>query len=88
MARSLNPTEGGSDSRNLATAGKLQLLEQICGTYSGSNGNTDPVIETSRKYVGIVPQLPDSINSQGKEKRRKSDDEDKNQENGKKKRKK
>ena len=57
LAKSLNPTEGGSDSRNLATTGKLQILQQICGNSSGSNGSTDPVKNTSPEYVGIVPQL-------------------------------
>ena len=61
LAKSLNPTEGGSDSRNLATAGKLQLLQQICGSSSGSNGSTDPVKKTSPEYVGIVPQLLDRL---------------------------
>ena len=61
LAKSLNPTEGGSDSRNLATTGKLQLLQQICGNSSGSNGSTDPVKKTSPEYVGIVPQLSDRL---------------------------
>ena len=59
LVKSLNPTEGGSDSRNLKTTGKLQLLQQICGTSSGSNGNINPVKKTSPDYVGIVPQWPD-----------------------------
>ena len=61
LAKSLNPTEGGSDSRNLATTGKLQILQQICGNSSGSNGSTDTVKKTSPEYVGIVPQLLDRI---------------------------
>ena len=64
LAKSLNPTEGGSDSRNLATTGKLQLLQQICGSSSGSNGSTDPVKKTSPEYVGIVPQLSDRLDDE------------------------
>ena len=63
LTSSLNPAEGGSNSRNLATTRKLQLLQQICGTSSGSNGNTDPVLKTSPEYVGIVPQLPNRIDN-------------------------
>ena len=70
LAKSLNPTEGGSDSRNLATTGKLQILQQICGNSSGSNGSTYSVKKTSPEFVGIVPQLLDRID----------DDEDKGQE--------
>ena len=61
LAKSLNPIEGGSESRNLATTGKLQILQQICGNSSGSNGSTDPVKKTSPEYVGIIPQLSDRI---------------------------
>ena len=61
LAKSLNPTEGGSDSRNLATTGKLQILQQICGSSSGSNRSTDPVKKTSPEYVGIVPQQTDRL---------------------------
>ena len=64
LVKSLNPTEGGSHSRNLATTGKLQLLQQICGSSSGSNGNRDPVKKTSPEYVGIVPQLSDRIDDE------------------------
>ena len=69
LAKSLNSTEGGSDSRNLATNGKLELLQQICGTSSGSNGSKNPVMKTSPEYVGIVPQLPDRVtdNDKGQE---------------------
>ena len=66
LANSLNPTEGGSDLRNLATTGKLQILQQICEKSSGSNGNTEPVMKTSPNYVGIVPQLPDRVDNDDK----------------------
>ena len=66
LANSLNPTEGGSDSRNLAFTRKLQLLQQICGMSGDCNGNSDPVIKTSPKYVGIVPQLLDRIDGDKK----------------------
>ena len=64
LANSLNPTEGGSDSRNLATTGKLQILQQICGNSSGSNGTTDPVKKTSPEYVGIISQLLDRLDDE------------------------
>ena len=56
LGKSLNPIEGGRDSRNLATTGKLQSLQQICGNSSGSNGDINPVKKTNPDYVGIVPQ--------------------------------
>ena len=71
LAKSLNPVEGGSESRNLATTGKLQILQQIFGNSSGSNVSTDPVKKTSPEYVGIIPQLSDRIDGdedEGKEK--------------------
>ena len=74
LAKSLNPTEGGSESRNLATIGKLQILQQICGNSNGSNGSTNPVKKTSPEYVGIIPQLSDRIGGgedEGQEKRAK-----------------
>ena len=70
LAKSLKPTEGGSDSRNLATTGQLQLLQQISESSSGSNGSTDPVKKTSPEYVGIVPQFSNRLD----------DDEEKGQE--------
>ena len=66
LENSLNATEGGSDSRNLALTGKLQLLQQICGMPSDCNGNLDPVMNTSLEYVGIVPQLPDRVDDYDK----------------------
>ena len=39
LAKLLNSTEGGSNSRNLATTGKSQSLQQICEISSGSNGS-------------------------------------------------
>ena len=64
LAKSLNPTEGGSDSRNLATTGKLQILQQICGNPSGSNENINPVKKTRPQYVGIIPQLSDRLDDE------------------------
>ena len=64
LAKSLNPIESDSDSRNLATTGKLQSLSQICGNSSGSNGDINPVKKTNPDYVGIVPQLPDRIDDE------------------------
>ena len=66
LTNSLSPTEGGSNPRNLALIGKLQLLQQICGMSSDSNGNSHPVIKTSLEYVGIVPPLPDRIDGDKK----------------------
>ena len=77
MAKSLNPTEGGSDSRNLATTRKLQILQQICGNSSGSNGSTDPVKKTSPEYVGIIPQLPDRIEDEKEKCQEKEEKENK-----------
>ena len=60
---------------NLATTGKLQLLQQICRASSGSNGSTDPVTKTSAEDVGIIPQLPDRIDDdkdKGRKKRKKN----------------
>ena len=72
LAKSLNSTEGDGDLRNLATTGKLQILQQICGNSNGSNGSTDPVKKASLEYVGIVPQLSDRLDDEkekGQEKR-------------------
>ena len=78
MARLLNPTEGGSDSRNLAPIGKLQLLQQIYEMSSGSNGNTNPVMKTNPEYVGIVPQLPNRIDDDEKRVKKKREKKRKN----------
>ena len=77
LAKSLNPIEGGSDSRSLATTGKLQILQQICGNSSGSNGSTDPVNKTSPEYVGIVPQSSDRIEDEKEKGQEKEEKENK-----------
>ena len=77
LAKSLNPTEGGSDSRNLATTGKLQLLQQICGSSSGSNRSIDPVKKTSLEDVGIIPQLLDRLDNEKEKAQEKVENENK-----------
>ena len=67
LAKSLNPTEGVSNSRNLATTRKLQILQQICGNSSGTNGSTDSVKKTSPDYGGIVPQWLDRLDNEDEE---------------------
>ena len=77
VAKSLNPTEDDSDSRNLATTGKLQILQQICRNFSGSNGGTYPVKKTSPNYVGIVPQWLDRLDKDDEKGQEKEEKENK-----------
>ena len=76
LVKLLNPTEGGSNSKNLATTGKLQLLQQICGASGGSNESTNQVTKTSPEYVGIIPQLSDRIDDE-KEKGQEKEEKEK-----------
>ena len=56
LARSLNPNEDGSDSRNLAIIGKLQSLQQIFDKSNDRAGISNPLIKSSPGFVGIIPQ--------------------------------
>ena len=58
LARSLNPNEDGSDSRNLAIIGKLQSLQQIFDKSNDRAGISNPLIKSSPEFVGIIPQQP------------------------------
>ena len=53
LAQSLNPLQGGSDSRNLATTSKLQILQpfSVAGTKTGSQIRSS---EDQAIYVGMV----------------------------------
>ena len=61
LARSLNPNEDGSDSRNLAIIGKLQSLQQIFDKSNGGAGNINLMTEISPEFVGIIPQQPNRL---------------------------
>ena len=56
LASSLSPSQGGSDSRNPETTGKLQLLQQfpIPGVV---DGNSDPSEKDKPIYVGMESHL-------------------------------
>ena len=53
LARSLNPLQGGSDSRDLATTSKLQILQQF-SVASNGNGKQIRSVNDSAIYVGMV----------------------------------
>ena len=64
LTRSLNPIEGGSNSRILETTGKLQIL-QLMVVPSEFNGNPDRT-EGSPLYMGTTPQLLDRLDGKYK----------------------
>ena len=61
LARSLNPNEDGSKSRNLAIIGKLHSLQQIFDKSNGGAGNINPMTKISPEFVGIIPQQLDKV---------------------------
>ena len=52
MARSLSPFQGGSDSRNPETTGKLQVLQDF-SSFSVAAGKSDQSRKDGPMYVGI-----------------------------------
>ena len=53
LAQSLNPLQGGSDSRDLATTSKLQILQQF--SFAGNGiGKHIQSVKDSAIYVGMV----------------------------------
>ena len=52
LARSLNPLKGGSDSRDLATTNKLQILQQFSVVGNGA-GKSIRSEKDQAIYVGI-----------------------------------
>ena len=50
--KSLSPTQGGSDSRNAETTGKLQILWDFCSS-SAAEGNIDQSKKDVPMYVGL-----------------------------------
>ena len=52
LARSLNPLKGGSDSRDLATTSKLQILQQFSVAGNGA-GKSIQSEKDQAIYVGI-----------------------------------
>ena len=53
LAQSLNPLQGGSDSRDLATTSKLHILQQFSVAGNG-NGKQIRSVKDSAIYVGMV----------------------------------
>ena len=52
LVQSLSSLQGGSDSRNPETTGKLQIL-QNCSEFSEEAGNTDLVQKADPLYAGL-----------------------------------
>ena len=61
LARSLNPNEDDSDSRNLAIIGKLQSLQQIFDKSNDRTETSNLLIKSSPEFVGIIPQQPNRL---------------------------
>lgn len=55
LAKSLNSTEGGSDSRILVTIGRLQEWPRSKGTPNAVQEKSVPVNEDQPQFVGITP---------------------------------
>ena len=58
LVQSLSSRKDGSDSRVLATAGKLQLLQHV-EISSVEKGNVDPAEKGSPTYMRIISRVPD-----------------------------
>ena len=68
LARSLNPFQGGSDSRNPETIGKLQILQRL-NIPNAKERNSNLPIQDSPLYVGMdshTPRLGDKKNEKEK----------------------
>ena len=58
LANSLNPIEGGSGSRTLATVGQLQSVQQIFKS-NDNEGSINQTEKVSPGYVGVIPESSD-----------------------------
>ena len=56
LAKSLNPIEGGSDSRTLEATGKLQILQQFSVSSVGDEREQNQATKAKSMYVGMQTQ--------------------------------
>ena len=56
LAKSLNPIEGGSDSRTLEATGKLQILQQFSVSSVGDGREQHQATKAKSMYVGMQTQ--------------------------------
>ena len=71
--KSLNPIQGGSDSRNLETTGRLQILQHV-RALSTTDGTVNSANEGTPQYVGITSQESVSVGEKVVVKRKKNGD--------------
>ena len=69
LARSLNPSEGGSNPRILKTTGKVQKLYKVAAS-SGCNGSPHHAVG-SPLYVVVTPQSFSRLRAKGNKKKKK-----------------
>ena len=73
LARLLSPFQGGSDPRNLATTGKLQILLNFSDS-SVAKENTDLSVKDNLLYVGLESPTRRGASEDGKEKKKEESD--------------
>ena len=69
LAQSLNPIEGGSDSRNSEATGKLQILQKFSVSSAEDGKYKNPASKAESIYVGMQTQTcrTEDSNKSGKD---------------------
>ena len=80
--RSLSSLQGGSDSRNLETTGKLCVLHQF-SVPSVEEKSINPSMKDRPIYVGVSPHSRRLVNDEKFQKKKEGDGRDDEEENGK-----
>ena len=72
LAQSLNPIEGGSDSRNSEATGKLQILQKFSVSSAEDGKYKNPASKAESIYVGMQTQTcrTEDSNKSGKEEKK------------------